>query len=189
MKFPTPLVIAASFALASCGGADDEPAPDPVADPAPETGESVAPVDPTHSPPAPDQAFDDGMAYHFKTGERGPALSYGVPDTDNVALSLRCPQNAANGAVTVSFTRPAGIVKSRPQTLTLSSGDAQQSLAVETRSSQLGTSVVAQTGTDGAVMRAYRDGSPLKVSHGDETIRIPGQDDQDRIAQFFEACR
>lgn len=132
--------------------------------------------------------FDEDMAYYFKRGERGPTLSYGVPNTDNVAITIRCPAGGMGKALLIYFNRPSDIVAQRPNTLTLSADEAEQQLMIEERSTQLGTTVEVQTSPDSAPMRAYQQGAPLKIRYGDETIAIPASSEDGSIQEFFDTC-
>ncbi|MEC7743650.1 MAG: hypothetical protein VYE13_14375 [Pseudomonadota bacterium] len=135
---------------------------------------------------APD--FDQDMAYYFSKGERGPALSFGVPRTDNIALNLRCPPGSSRNTVLVSFNRPPDLVAKRPDTITLKAGGASQQLAIETQETQLGTTVEVAAIRDGPVMQAYRRGDNLNALYGEETIAIPSRAEDAEIEEFFDAC-
>jgi len=182
------LVSAAAFAaLAACAD-DNSQTPEPNRDMAdtelsdPEPG----PVQGDATRDAPD--FDQDMAYYFSKGERGPALSFGVPRTDNIALNLRCPPGAMGKTVLVSFNRPPEIVSQRLDTATLKAGNLDQQLSIETRKTQLGTTVEVTTDPQSPVMTAYREGAALSVSYGDETITIPSRSSDTEIDEFFGAC-
>ena len=135
---------------------------------------------------APD--FDQDMAYYFSKGERGPALSFGVPRTDNIALNLRCPPGAMGETVLVSFNRPPQVVSQRLDTVTLKAGNHDQQLSIKTRETQLGMAVEVTTDPQGPVMKAYSEGAALSVSYGDETITIPSRSSATEIDEFFGAC-
>lgn len=188
MRHPRPIILVAALALPACSGAPDQDAalPDDTSNaPAP----IMTPEEPSSDNPSSDQpSFEDGMSYHFKQDQGGAALSYGVPDTDNIALSLRCPRKGPEGSILIAFNRPARIVAERPGTLVAASGDARQELSIETRSTQLGTNIEVRTSADSAPLVAYRGGAPLEIRYGDEAIRIPAADEQGQIARFFEAC-
>lgn len=132
--------------------------------------------------------FNREMTYYFSRSERGPTLSYGVPRTDNIALSLRCPAGGMGKTLLVYFNRPAHIVAQRPGTLTLKSGDAQRQFAVETSETQLGTTVEVQTSPESAPIRSFRDGDTLEVTYGNEPMAIPSRSDDGEIREFFDAC-
>lgn len=132
--------------------------------------------------------FNQEMAYYFSEGDRGPALSFGVPRTDNIALNLRCPPGAMGKTVLVSFNRSAEVVAQRPDSITLEAGHAEQQLTVDTRESELGTTVMAATSPESPAMKAYRQGTALKVIYGDEAIVVPSHNNDTEIAEFFGAC-
>ena len=183
---------AAVAALAACGDNTDDTST--MAEP---NSGMVDTVSSDQNPePGPDQPepnrdnpeFNQEMAYYFSKGDRGPALSFGVPRTDNIALNLRCPPGAMGKTVLVWFNRPAEIVAQRPDNITLQAGDAEQKFAVDTRETQLGTTVEVTTTPDNPVLRAYRQGTALSVSYGDETIVIPSRSSDTKIDEFFGAC-
>lgn len=132
--------------------------------------------------------FNRDMTYYYSRGERGPTLSFGVPRTDNIALTLRCPAGAMSKTVLVYFNRPSDVVAERPDTLRLKAGGAQRQLAVETRETQLGTTVEVQTSPDSAPIQAFRNGNTLEVAYGDEAIAIPSRSGDEEIQEFFGAC-
>jgi hypothetical protein len=185
------IMIASAIALATsaCSGTDG----------AGTTNDMVASHDP--AAPAPDgqvseerryasaPATSSDMAYFYKQGEEGPALSYGEPDTDNIALSLRCPAGGTGKSLLLSFNRPREIVDQRPDTITLAAGTAREDLRIDTRSTQLGTTVEVQTSPDADPIQAFRDGAKLSLLYGDETIGIPATGDHGKIARFFAACK
>ncbi len=152
-----------------------------------ELADQSAPT-PQEGPQGEEPVFDGDMTYYFSRGERGPSLSFGTPHTDNIALNLRCPAGSMGKTVLVYFNRPAEIVAPRSRTLTLVSGDVEERLTVETRDTQLGTTIEAQTGPDGPAMKAFRDGNMLEVFYGDETIAIPSRSGDKEIDEFFDAC-
>lgn len=135
-----------------------------------------------------DPEFNQDMAYFFSRGDRGSTLSFGVPRTDNIALNLRCPPGAMGKTVMVSFNRAAEIVAQRPETITLKAGDAEQKLKIDTRETQLGTTIEVTTSPDSPVLRAYGQGTALAVIYGDKTIVIPSRNSDTEIDEFFSAC-
>ena len=183
---------AAVAALAACGDNTDDTST--MAEPnsgVVDTESSDQNPEPGPDQPEPDRdnlEFNQEMAYYFSKGDRGPALSFGVPRTDNIALSLRCPPGAMGKTVWVSFNRPAEVVAQRPDTITLKVGDVEQQLATDTRDTQLGTTVEVTTNPDAPVLRAYRQGTALTVIYGEETIVIPSRDSDTEIDEFFGAC-
>lgn len=184
--------IAFLAALASCSDASDDMAPHREATATPAKTEQADPASQKTADRNPQSAnqpsFDEDMAYFFSQGERGPVLSFGVPQTDNVSLSLRCPPGAMGKTILVSFNRPERIVAQRPDTIMLKAGNASQRLEIETRATQLGTTVEVEAAPDNPVMLAYRRGAPLIVSYGDEDIAIPSQAKDSKIEEFFNAC-
>lgn len=179
-------------ALASCSDAGDNTAPQRETTATPTETAQANPASQKTADRNPQSAnkpsVDEDMAYHFSQSERGPALSIGVPQTDNVSLTLRCPRGAMGKTVRVSFNRPARIVAQRPKSITLKAGNASQRLEIETRGTQLGTTVEVEAAPDNPVMLAYRRGAPLIVSYGDEDIAIPSQAKDSKIEEFFNAC-
>lgn len=186
---------AALTMLAACS----ESAPDTVTgteksaeSPVPDEG---APVSPSTTDRGPanrnsggDTDFDQDMAYYFSQGERGATLSFGVPQTDNIALNLRCPRGAGEKSVLIYFTRPGRIVAKLPATIGLRAGEAEQQFPIETRETQLGTTVEIATDVGSPVMQQYRNGQPLDVIYGEETVTIPSRSSYREIQQFFNAC-
>ena len=191
MKHAVLFPFAALTALAACNDDPSESSNPPTV--TPETNPADDVVDqveatPEEGPQGEEPDFDSGMAYYFSRSERGPTLSFGVPRTDDIALNLRCPAGGMGKAVLVYFNRPAEIVAQRPRTLTLGSGDAEERLTIETRNTQLGTTVEAQTSPDGPAMQAFRNGTALAVTYGEETIAIPSRSGDEEIDNFFAAC-
>lgn len=132
--------------------------------------------------------FQQDLAYFFSNSERGATLSFGVPRTDNIALTLRCPPSEMGKTVLVNFNRPETVVKERPKRITLRAGDAEERLAIRTRENQLGTTVEIATSPTGSVMEEYRNGSSLELTYGDETMQIPSRSSDRAIDRFFNAC-
>lgn len=186
--------LAALALLCSCGGNGNEDVEPLDGDDEIDVADQTRETGKTNDTLAPDQPsdeqseFDRRMAYFFSEGDRGPSLSFGVPRTDNIALSLRCPPGAMGETILVSFTRPADVVSERPRSVTFVSGDAEQPREIETRETQLGTTVEATISPDSDVMQTYRRGEALTVSYGDETIVIPSRESDSEIGQFFAAC-
>jgi hypothetical protein len=153
------------------------------------SGNQVQPVDDSSRPTAPnggiaDSAADADMSWAFSRAGPEPKLAYGVPQTDNVRLMLRCP---AAGEVLLSFLRPNQEVQNRPGTLVLASGNAQRTLTIETQQGPLGTSVEAELPLSSGPLQEFRSGEELEVRWGDSTIAVPGDSDRP-VRQFFEAC-
>ncbi|WP_341859468.1 hypothetical protein WKH79_02225 [Qipengyuania sp. GPGPB31] len=177
--------------LPACGSAGDGAAP-----PTEEATDTIetAQADPNSRSTAERIGQDDGssfdrdMSYHFSQDDRGPALSFGVPRTDDIALNLRCPPGASAKTVLVSFNRPPDLVARRPDTITLKAGGASQQLTIETRETRLGTTVEVAAAPDGPVMQAYRRGATLNASYSEETIGIPSRAEDAEIEKFFDAC-
>jgi hypothetical protein len=145
------------------------------------------------TPEAGDGASSDGQtndnrAYYFKRGARGPTLSYGVPDTDNISLTLRCPSGGMGKTMLVYFRRPSNIVSQQPDVLTLSSGGSSQKLNISTRETQLGTLIEVQSAPDAGPLSNFADGSELVVRWGDERISVPAGNQHPEISEFFGAC-
>ncbi|WP_086436693.1 hypothetical protein [Altererythrobacter xiamenensis] len=186
---------AALTMLVACG----ESSPDTLTETEQSAESTIADGDARVSTSTPDQGpanrnsggetdFDKDMAYYFSQGERGATLSFGVPQTDNIALNLRCPLGAGGKSVLVYFTRPGRIVAKRPATIDLRAGEAEQQLPIETRETQLGTTVEVETAVSTPVMQQYRTGQPLDVFYGEEKVTIPSRSSDREIQQFFNAC-
>lgn len=187
--------VAALTMLVACG----ESSPDTVTETeqsteslVPDEGAGVSPSTTDQGPAnrnsGGDNDFDQDMAYYFSQGERGATLSFGVPQTDNTALNLRCPRGAGDKSVLIYFTRPGRIVAKRPATIDLRAGEAEQQLPIETRETQLGTTVEVETAVSTPVMQQYRTGQPLDVFYGEEKVTIPSRSSDREIQQFFNAC-
>ncbi|RIV84618.1 hypothetical protein D2V07_13630 [Aurantiacibacter zhengii] len=176
--------------VSSCGEADEANVEPNMG--AAETKEE-ADIRPTSDNPGRDEdrqspVLEGEMGFFFNPGDRGPTLSYGVANTDNIAVNLRCPAGGMGETLLVYFNRPAGIVSQRPDTLTLAAGEAELQLSIERRSTQLGTTVQVQTDPASAPIRAYRRGASLKVRYGEETIVIPSESEDENVRSFFDAC-
>lgn len=173
-----------------CSDSGRVPADQDTADPHP--AEAAAPPSmPSATTPADrsdEQPFDNRMAYFFSRSARGPTLSFGVPQTDNVALTLRCPAGAAGKTVLLYFMRPAEIAAEGPDSLVLAAGESQQRLRVRTDQTQLGTRIEAQTEPASGPMKAYREGKTLEVHYGAQTITLPSRPSDTGISSFFDAC-
>lgn len=196
------IVAVAALGVAACGGAEENGSTEATeaqhrvgsgnAAEAPlgnAAGNQVQPVDDPSRPPAPNGGADDSaenpdMAWSFSRAGPGSKLAYGVPQTDNVRLMLRCPES---GAVLLSFLRPSEQVQDRPGTLVLASGNAQRTLTIETQQGPLGTSVEADLPLSSGPLQQFRSGEELEVRWGDSTIRAPADSDRP-VRQFFEAC-
>lgn len=125
---------------------------------------------------------DDEMRWLFARTAAGPKLSYGEPQTDNVRLLLRC----SGDELSVNFIRPADVVSSRPDQLTIASGGMQWTANVSAEESQIGgMSISATAPLSSAPITAFASGRPLEVRWGEETIRVPGTD---QARQFLSAC-
>ncbi|WP_119587510.1 hypothetical protein [Aurantiacibacter zhengii] len=180
----------AMLLVSSCGEADEANVEPNMG--AAETKEE-ADIRPTSDNPGRDEdrqspVLEGEMGFFFNPGDRGPTLSYGVANTDNIAVNLRCPAGGMGETLLVYFNRPAGIVSQRPDTLTLAAGEAELQLSIERRSTQLGTTVQVQTDPASAPIRAYRRGASLKVRYGEETIVIPSESEDENVRSFFDAC-
>ena len=79
-----PIILAAALAAAACA---PERAPD-----APQT-----------APEAPDHSFREGRVWVLDMRETDARLAYGTPQTDDVAIMMRCAINS--GELELSFTR------------------------------------------------------------------------------------
>lgn len=169
------------------------PEPQPSADRAPAEKEASAdalqPVDDPARSDASNGGFNgatdgDGMSWNFSRTARGPRIAYGVPQTDNVRLMLRCPERSR---ALLSFIRPDEFAEGKPDMLAIASGNSRRSLTIETEQGPLGTSVEAEAPLSAGPLQQFRSGSELEVRWGDETIRVPGSA-QGPVRQFFEAC-
>lgn len=196
---PIALSTAAALLLAACAPDQQENAAEADAGPVAEPGEPAAnevatdgnaadelqPVDNSARPMPPNgMAGGDEMSWNFSRSAAGAKIAYGVPQTDNVRLMLRCPES---GEALLSFIRPADIAEDRPDTLSIASGSARRSLTIETQQGPLGTSVLAQAPLSAAPLQQFRSGNELEVRWGDETISVPGAPDGP-VRQFFDAC-
>lgn len=192
------LASAAALAVAACGTDEQQndaqaPAAEPAAGERAAAGNDVEQVQPVDDPAKADPAdgssaaasgAETGMAWVFSRAAGRPKLAYGVPQTDNVRLMLRCPEP---GEALISFIRPDEVAEDKPGTLTIASANAQRTLTVQTQRGPLGVSVEAEAPTSAAPLQQFRTGQNLQVRWGEETVRVPGEEG-DPVRQFFEAC-
>lgn len=197
-------VTAAALLLAACGSDQQETtaeagAADGAADDAVSAEEAAAvehnaadrlqPVDnaaqtgPANGAPGGQASDDSSMEWNFSRAAGQPKLAFGVPQTDNVRLILRCPES---GQALLSFLRRTD-AEDRPGTLAIASGGAQRTLNIETEQGPLGTTVRADVPLSAAPLQQFRSGKGLEVRWGEETINVPGAADGP-VRQFFDAC-
>lgn len=150
----------------------------------------VQPVD-DPSRPTPAGGGADGqsagnseMSWSFSRTGPGPKLAYGVPQTDNVRLMLRCPET---GEALLSFLRSDQQAQNRPGTLIVAAGNAQRTLTIETQQGPLGTTVEAEIPVSSGPLEEFRSGKEMEVRWGDTEIRVPGASNGP-VRQFFETC-
>ena len=146
--------------------------------------DELQPVDNAARPTPGGGSASDEMAWNFSNTAAGPKIAYGVPQTDNVRLMLRCPES---GQALLSFIRPADIAEGRPDTLSIASGNARRSVTIETEQGPLGTTVKAQAPLSSGPLQQFRSGSGLEVRWGEETISVPAASEAP-VRRFFEAC-
>ena len=177
---PTALLL-----LAACG---DQAARDD-ASPAQPDGNTQAVTSPAVSEDLVDRgdgqagrADEVGMSWIFSDSAGGPKLAYGIPQTDNLRLMLRC---AEAGNVRFVFMRPAS---ASPITrVTISSGGASSEVEAQSDASQLGgISVETELPVDSGPLIQFRSGHRINVSWTGGEISVPEAGQQaDRL---FEAC-
>lgn len=149
------------------------------------TADELQPVDNSARPTPPNGGAASGdMAWTFSRGAAGPRMAYGVPQTDNVRLMLRCPET---GLALLSFILPPGMAENLPDTLSIISGSARRSLTIETQQGPLGTSVEAHAPLSAAPLQQFRSGNEMEVRWGDEIIELPAAP-EGPVRQFFEGC-
>lgn len=127
---------------------------------------------------------EDGMRWTYAGSSAGARLTFGVPDTDNVRLAMRCDEA---GIVALNFTRPMDMVERRPGNLTILSGTGRRTANIEVEETQLGASVAAEAPARSAPFRKFRSGDDLVVRWGEERISVPGRPTEP-IDRFFAAC-
>lgn len=122
---------------------------------------------------------DPDMAWNFNTTARGPKLAYGVPQTDNVRLTLRC---AGSDRIELSFMRG----EAGGEQMTVRSGGASESVSATAQETQLGGYVVAaELPANAAPLERFRAGNPLTVEYAGESRAVPPSGEADRL---FNSC-
>jgi hypothetical protein len=167
-------ITAVLLGLAACGPDAEEP----VVEPLPEN---------ERPGPAADPAADE-MSWLVSEGEI-PALTYGVPQTDNVQIWFRC---VGPGQLEAGFIRPEAALREEPA-FTLASNGVQATFPVTTEPVELGENTVSaqsQIPTDDPVIQAFAETGSLELTAGDlGPVDMPatGKETQ-MIAGFFSRC-
>ena len=142
---------------------------------------SACAAPPLAPPPAVDPAADTRQWFYSREGGRAN-LAYGTPQSDDIALSLRCAERSGRVTVDQGGLRPG-------QGISISSGGRSAVLRGRAQEDQLNGGVYMEAEADLAhpVLDAFRRTGALATRDGAEVLAAtPAEHGQ--IQQFFAVC-
>ena len=154
----------------------------------PEPSPAPPPVLAPPAPPPPPQAKEPPLVFGFFRDGRVGKLFHGVPDTDDLDLTLVCRQGSERVAITDSAHPQA----KSGQALTLTSGDARSTLPVQVEADDMdgGSLASAEAGADLPALLVFRKSGRIALRIGGREVTLTAKADAERAAieRFFAFC-